>query len=292
MAKKSDTIEVRVDPDFKAWLAARAEAEGMSLSAFIRARLSREGIPPTTETSETETPEASDPEAGPPFSENEPSWRRWLHQAALAVLALALIGAGVAIGGHRAALAQAEVRFWFAEMDGNRDGLVTGEEFMTFHRQELAFEAGEVRRMARLPGCAQDAERLVAELQAEAREMAEWLPEEFEEFDRDQDGQLSFREVQAFELSERSQEFFEIDRNSDGALTMAEFERQFMDDADEEMGDGEAFAEIRNVQCRDLLIAMEGEEDPHLRSREMRAEFAALDADLDNRITREEFIAR
>ncbi|MEM6902370.1 MAG: EF-hand domain-containing protein [Pseudomonadota bacterium] len=274
MSKKTETIEFRVAPEAKErWASAAAEA-GQSLSAYIRSRV--------------------DEQVSAPLAKSSP-WRRY-QPAAIAAAAIVALTVGWQLGGQPSAQAQSEMRIWFSEMDQNLDGQVMFGEFEAFHRQEQLYEVREIQAMGRLPGCQGDGQRILAAFQAELSDGMPWLREEFIELDRNRDQRLSYQELISIEQAERAEFFAEIDLNGDGRIGLEEFRRMIeaeeAEEAEEFESEADEMAEF-SPACRQTLEALEaveaGEATDNL-ERELRAEFAAIDANFDRQITRDEFL--
>ncbi|MBV6631894.1 MAG: EF-hand domain-containing protein [Alphaproteobacteria bacterium] len=279
MSKKTETIEFRVAPETKQRWASDAADAGQSLSEYIRSRVETANTPPLAKPS---------------------AWQRY-QPVAIAAAAIVALTVGWQLGGQSSAQAQSEMRVWFSEMDQNLDGQVVFGEFEAFHRQEHLMEAREIQAMGRLNGCANDAQRILAEFQQELSEGMDWIREDFAEMDRNRDQRLSYPELIAIEQAERTEFFAEVDMNGDGRIEIAEFRQMIEADiaeeaaeASEEFDEEDEFAEL-SPTCRNTIQALEAAENveddgPEAMERMVRAEFAAMDANYDRQITRDEFL--
>ncbi|MEO0394006.1 MAG: EF-hand domain-containing protein [Pseudomonadota bacterium] len=280
MSKKTETIEFRVAPEEKQRLVTASNAVGLSLSEYIRDQLAQDVAMNT---------------AGAHLHRAPHDWRRKVKQVSrpLALMAVTLLGSAAiwALVDKPPALAQAELRAWFAEMDADANGTVSPGEYAIAETRSLVAERDEITELATIAGCADDAAALMAEYDMEMRERQTDLPDEFRDLDHDNNGALAFQELQAMYHMDQLAAFHEIDHNLDGVVTMAEYRMMVTQEFGTE-ADDDYYAAF-SPACADALRAMDQADAaayPDDMEIMIRTEFASYDANRDQRISQGEFL--
>ncbi|MEM9782909.1 MAG: EF-hand domain-containing protein [Pseudomonadota bacterium] len=260
MSKKTESIEIRVSPELKAALAARARDEGRSMSDLVRALIDRPSGVGGTSATPTGEPKMILPS------------RSGIVKAAVLSLPIAALGIVYALSAQTTATASSHFRVIFAQLDANADGEVTSAELARFLELEEEFEPE--------PDCATTDEPCTALEEAEL---------EIARHDSDGNAVITYEELEAYMLRERAAVFIEHDLNENGFVTA---EEMALFRAFEMIEDGAAVpAACRAlVEAEDPVGALEacGERDDILA--EIRIEMAEADANRDGRVALLEFL--
>lgn len=257
MSKKTESLEIRVSPELKTELQRMSAARDRTMSDVVRDLIARQ----------------IDGRGPNPTLESEPimirNTSRHLLRAGLVALPALALGLVYTATLQTPAVASTEARIFFAELDQNRDGSVSAEEYAHFLTVEEDFIAE--------PDCNEQGEPCSAEELATA---------EVDRIDADGDGSVSYAELEAVILRGLAEEFldFDIDENGfvtpdEAALAMAFFAREDGEDVTAEcvsLLDSETTTGAQNV-CG----------DPH----ETMIEIAERDTDRDGRVSLLEFLA-
>ena len=277
MDKKTETIEFRIDPNQKQRLIAQSAKAGTSLSEYIRRTLNDL---PNQEGQTMKTPSYS------MLSTLTPSLPRACLWVGATVLGGALIWGTVTTP---PAFAQAEVRAWFAEMDQDFNGTVTFDEFSAGFMRDLESQMEDIAKISNTPNCEQDSRALLEEFNAEKRNAEADILRSFEIHDLDDDGALSYGELQSIHRNNEIESFQEVDLDSNSVITFAEFapvmEAEIRDEEDY------SFSEFEPA-CAQSLRANIGDDTTSLDEIKavVRMEFARIDVNMDQQIDQEEFL--
>lgn len=262
MSKKTESIEIRVSPELKSRLAAHCDAQGRPMSATIRALLETELSAAAQHSPQSETQDMKF------FAPLSPSFKTFSLASASVLGVAALIG----FLPQSPAAAQATVRATFAELDYNGDGVISQAEFdrttqdvVIDDQDDLPFE---------LPAACQ--------ADFEAFEASDDMFPKFATIDKDGNGSLSFKELHTVISAEMNASFDQLDADKNGSLTQAEF---FVIDAQ----DGDTGI---SEQCWTALEAQDDPADEADFQDDLRIEFAVLDMNRDQKVSRAEFLSQ
>ncbi|MEM6973178.1 MAG: ribbon-helix-helix protein, CopG family [Pseudomonadota bacterium] len=271
MSKKTESIEIRVSPELKAALAARAEDEGRSMSDLVRDLIEseRSGSGSGAGAGTRQGDGGGLPATDPGDDEMILPSRRGALRAALLSLPVAALGVVYALSAQTPATASSEFRVMFAELDANGDGRVEAPEFASFLVREEEFEPEA--------DCADKGEPCTA---------LERATNEIDRHDSDANGVITYDELEAFLIRERAEVFIEHDVNANGFVTADEFA---LVQAFHAMEDGEAIP----AACRTLIEeeTPEGAAEACDAGEHLRIEMAEFDANRDGRVALLEYLA-
>jgi Ca2+-binding EF-hand superfamily protein len=268
MTKKTASIEIRISPEDKQALADRCQEEGASMSSFVRDVLFRELNPQTQTDGEHD------------MSRMKSSIGMRMGLASLPVLALAGV---YLVSSNQMAVASAEDRMAFAELDRNGDGLLSQQEYegMAEFDDDMAAEDSEELPAA----CSPYAASLTASHEQEMQEM--------HYLDLNGDTMISYEEFAKAMHKERLEIFREFDANADGFVTEAEVLKQMQPPSADKLA-----VELGIDQdCAKALIAMEeaweAEFKQHMQDeltpqQEARIFIAAYDDNRDGQVSQAE----
>lgn len=271
MTKKTETIEVRVSPELKSQLSAICKDRGQPMSHAIRRLIQMEisnFSHPSTAT-----------EIGT-MRRLKPSRLRDFGVASISVITLATLWTMFAPSLSNAQSFEALV---FAEMDLNKDGVVTKEEFHASAPRILEgdIEEENVPEQEPLPAvCETDFSAIFAD---DEEIDAASMDSDFQEFDLNKDGKILFGEVQRVVNQEMLAEFTDIDADQNGFLSETEFTS---DNAVPELKDLTGLSSA----CSEALAA-QGVDIEGMIATELQLEFAELDENDDAKISQEEFFS-
>lgn len=169
----------------------------------------------------------------------------------------------------------------FADMDLNKDGVVTKEEF---HASALSVVDGDLEEENTpeeepLPAVCED--DFTTAFAGEEEVNTASLDSDFLEFDLNKDGKILFAEVETVINQEILAEFAEIDTDQNGFLSEVEFTSE---NAAPELHDLTGLSSA----CNDVLAA-QGVDVEELIATELRLDFLDLDKNDDRKISQEEF---
>ena len=205
-AKKSETLEVRVEHEVKTALMQRAQAEGRSASDVIR------------ECIHAYLAEQSK-EARSMFGMiSKPA-------AAVGAVSIAMVWAV----GSIPASAAPDLRAEFEALDGNGDKVVTAQEFIAGSRDRMFIVKADVPAPPPVAGGAKPfvlpmAAKIPAPPPEASAPPEAMVRSEFMRLDRNGDGNVSFEEFRDHHAALMRAGFVTLDTNGDGAIDAAEFQ--------------------------------------------------------------------
>ena len=199
-AKKSETLEVRVEHEVKSALMHKARAEGRSASDVVRKSIES-------------------------YLAEQPKEARsmlttiWKPAAALSVGAAAIFWSALA---PAPAAAGPDLRKAFERFDADKDGTVTAAEFRSGHADDR-FIAHNKHGPGSVAPVMIPLHHNRPPPTAGGPVPPELLAQEFARQDADKSGSVSFAEFEAFHRQMMTAAFTNIDRDSDGGIDGAEF---------------------------------------------------------------------
>lgn len=277
-SKKTSNIEFRVSPELKDALGRFSAARGETVSETIRALVNRElqatvnGIHP-----------------GETMMARLTKSNLARGTAMMATVAALAVGYSFAAQTPATASVGVEVRMAFAEFDSNGDKVITEDEYIEVIAQEREDEAGYEGEIAGLlEACAgtfiaeeiaEEQAELAMPIDAVAKERVAYL-------DSDQDGAVTFDELEAYVLAERARDFLEFDADGNGFVTLEEV-AALLAPTDVEAERAELSAEGLSEACVTALVADDEVEETDESPRVVMAEF---DLDRDGRVSLHEYL--
>ena len=259
MAKKSETLEIRVSYDLKRKLADLSDKRGSSMSELVRGVIDKELAGPTPDIiGEQDMPRRSIARFAP----------KTLYALPVLLLAGAYWGSAQA-----PAEATPMARMFFTELDLNGDGVITQSEFHHFLSEDDVLFVPEDCNSAQEP-CT--AEAIAAD--------------EINRADANADGHVEYAEFETVFLAERAVDFLDYDADENGFVSPDEFVarevRDMIEFPDPEMD------EPLSAECLTLVESekIDGIADACFSARELRMAMAEFDADFDGQITLREFL--
>lgn len=259
MAKKSETLEIRVSYELKTKLADLSEERGSSMSELVRGVIDRELAGPSPDT----------------VGEDDMPLRSLSHFAPKTLYVLpVLLLAGLYWGAAQTpAQATPNARIFFTELDRDGDGVITQSELHRFLTEEEVLFVPE--------DCDANSEPCTAEAIA---------ADEISRADSNADGKVEYSEFEIFYLAERAVEFLEYDADENGVVSPDEFvaveARDIVEFPDPEMDEplsAECLTMVENEKIDGIAKAC-------MPAYELRMLMAELDADFDGKITLREFL--
>ncbi|MEM8630693.1 MAG: EF-hand domain-containing protein [Pseudomonadota bacterium] len=211
-SKKTESIEIRVSPEQKAALHDLSMGRGLSMSETVRGLVERELMRPA------ETPL----QTGDPFMAQIARSRTARFGLGFASIFALAVAYSLTVQSPAAASVSAEARMTFAEIDANGDNLLTPEEYAAQITRERAEEPPESRVVPAACAGTFIEDDFAEEAAAMSLPAAQVAQDEFDFLDSDQDGAVSFEELEAFLLAERARDFLEFDEDGNGFVTLAE----------------------------------------------------------------------
>ncbi len=267
MSKKIEKIEIRVSPEFKRRLNAHSEEYDQSVSDTVRTAISNE-LSAASRSGNGE--------------QNCSAAKTRLRMVSVVALT-SMVGAIASLSFQGPAIANADVRVAFADMDRNADGVISEEEFDAPSPADsgvaVAGEAQLVHIDDSLPAeCETEITSGLLSVDATAPVSD---GHDFERFDSDLNAEISFEEFRDRIYQDFYNEFVVLDRNGDARLSPEEL-----------TGPAAHEGEAISAGCAEVLFGVAGvagssgiEEMMFLE----RFEFAALDEDRDGSVSFEEF---
>ncbi len=263
MSKKTETIEIRLSPELKSALARVSDGKGRSMSEMVRGLIEGE----------------VDGRGQPQPITGEPIMLRSTYTRALRALAFALPILALAfiymVSAQSPAMANAEIRIFFAEVDENGDGRITLPEVETFLADDWQAE----------PDCAE---------QEEPCTLSAYAAYQLNRADVDQSADVSYSEFEAVNIRDWADDFLHADIDENGLLTLDEvvavelywaLEYGALDADEMARLSGACLAQVEAEEVRGLAstcgLQFEG-----------RAELAAYDADRSGTVSLLEYLNR
>ena len=267
MSKKTETIEIRVSPELKDALSARASDAGRTMSEVVRGAI--------------ETQVAG---GGMQLSGVDPMLRKPLTRAAqltLAAIPAVALASVYLFSAQGPAVASAEIRAEFAYFDADGDDAITQSEAEAVLRSE-GWQADEICGTA-------DAEA------DEPCTIEAAAADHFGRADADADGRVTFDEFQHVMMRDRAEQFLYIDFDESGQISIDEFAGVNLID----LLDPEIAAEVMAEEGFELSAAckaqLEAEQVAGLAAtcgveQDVRGELALYDADRNGLVSLQEFL--
>ncbi|MEL7027175.1 MAG: hypothetical protein AAGO57_08120, partial [Pseudomonadota bacterium] len=201
-SKKTSTIELRVSPELKVAMARVSATRGESVSTTIRDVLARELVGGAAQTNRG-------------FTMMKNTFRSPFGRAGLMMASVGALAVAYTFVAQAPAIASvgAEARVTFAELDTNGDDVVTPEEYATVIADEQAeFADDDLSNL--LTAC--EGTFIADEISEERAELSrapnELAVERIAYLDSNDDGAVTFEELEALMIAERAQEFLDFDK--------------------------------------------------------------------------------
>ncbi|MEX3011171.1 hypothetical protein [Hoeflea sp. TYP-13] len=257
MSKKTETIELRISPEFKERVAELSGQRGQSTSRLIRQLLQRE-ISASAD---------KEKNAGLSFTSRRATT---LAMSGIAIVALAVAWNFTTPGDVSA---RPDVRVTFAEMDLDGDGIITRNEHEAYLQGAEVVDDKEFADF-----------KMPAACEAELSEALQDPLQDFSAFDVNRDGGLDYTELLDAFIKIHTKEFEVLDTNKNGFLDRNELKAVVAEEVFEvsEACDKALQAELGNDDLQDNA-------NPDLES-DVRMVFAVLDENRDRKITLVEYL--
>jgi len=269
MAKKTETIEVRMSPDLKLELSELSKQREQPMSQVIRQLIEQE-----LSSAEAQVNPTGDTIMPVRMKSQLVKWGG----SGAAVLALALMWN---VGVQSTASADAGIRVTFAAMDQNEDGVISRKEFERFtslDALELVDQELSEDEMKLLTSEETDPlpEACKADFEQFEADEGHTLIDEFTEMDQDKNGSVDFGELRHLVKLQQRELFLELDRNVDGYLTKPELV-DFQGTVDPAI----------SADCAKALLE---QEEAQADKQELRYVMAHFDENNDKKISLDEFL--
>ncbi len=264
MSKKTESIEIRLSPELKSALSRVSDGKGRTMSDMVRGLI--EG--------EVEGRGHSQPQTMEPVMLKS-TYTRALRGLvfALPILALALV---YLVSAQTPAIANAEIRVFFSEVDENGDGRITLPEVETFLVDDWQAD----------PDCATDED--------EPCTLFAYAELQLNRADGDGSADVSYAEFEAVNIRDRAEDFLHADIDENGLITLDEivaielhWALEFEEVAEDDMArlSAACLAQVEAEEVRGLadICGLQAEG---------RAELAAYDADRSGGVTLMEYLNR
>lgn len=277
MSKKTENIEIRVSPEMKSALAEKSADQGLSMSGYLRDLLERDQAGVADETNS----------GVPVMAKLLPNPMSRISVAALPVAVLAAV---YLLSSNNMAAASAEARMTFAELDLNSDGMITAQEYNAVWGQEM--QGIDFTLPAACEG-----EPIADEFPTSSEEM---IREEMAFIDANEDGAISYAELEASVIAERVDLFLMADGNGDGFVTEAEILAEVQRSEQDEYDDLSAACQQALEEMDEQWITVLDEEGNELPDADFDMDeaqmakmiLAAFDGNRDGKISLQEAISQ
>ena len=259
MSKKTEQIEIRMSPELKGALSDLAKRRDRSMSDLVRGMID----------AEVQGTRMEPPLTGDMTMQRYNPFPHALRTAVFVLPVLAL-AATYLLSANSPVSASAEVRVVFAELDANRDGQVSPEEYARHLTQE--------DEVAEVGDCDPATHSDCTALNVARAEIAM--------LDSDDDGLIAFGELRAILMRDRAEEFLEVDADGNGFVTpdeLAAVSAYWQSEQGEPLSDA----------CTSLIMAETTERAATTcgLDEDLTRDLAAWDSDRDGQVSLLEFLA-